>query len=87
MERNELRVCRRCLLVEAGEADLSELIKQRIEVIPASQRVDDDEYKRRLEVCSECEFLNRGTCTKCGCYVELRAVKAIQHCPHERKKW
>ncbi len=87
MEHNELRVCRRCLLVEAGEADLAKLIKQRVEIIPSAQRTAADEYKRRLAICSECEFLNRGTCTKCGCYVELRAAKAEQHCPHENKQW
>ena len=86
-QHNELRFCRRCLLAKAGETDLAELIKQRIEVIPAAQRTADDEYAKRLAICEACEHLNRGTCTKCGCYVELRAAKSAQHCPHENTKW
>ena len=79
--------CRRCLLAEAGEGDLAQLIRQRIEVIPTEQRVSPEEYSARLALCGECGHLNRGTCTKCGCYAELRAAKKAQHCPDVPAKW
>ncbi|MBR1623596.1 MAG: hypothetical protein IJ675_06780 [Pseudobutyrivibrio sp.] len=47
--------------------------------------VSDEEYERRLRVCTTCEKLNAGTCMSCGCYVELRAAAKISKCP--TKKW
>lgn len=79
--------CRRCLLEEAGQLDLHELIKQRIAVIPAEQRADEELYRTRLEKCRSCDSLNSGTCAKCGCYAELRAARADAYCPHEKRFW
>lgn len=79
--------CRRCLLYEAGEHDLARLIRERIELLSPEQRADGRLYKSRLEICSSCESLNRGTCVKCGCYVELRAARIDSRCPHEENKW
>ena len=79
--------CTRCLLEQAGEMDMAQLIRERIAVIPPSQRASEQEYSRRLEICSSCESLNKGTCGKCGYYVELRAAKAAEYCPHVNKKW
>lgn len=79
--------CRRCLLTQAGERELAELIRERIELLPPEQRADEQLYKSRLEICSACDSLNRGTCVRCGCYVELRAARAGDRCPHEEHKW
>lgn len=79
--------CLRCLLAEAGEADLSRVIAERISVIPPENRADDALYSKRLGLCKACEHLNSGTCGKCGCYVELRAARADSHCPHEKRFW
>ena len=38
-----------------------------------------------LAVCKECKYLNEGLCGACGCFVELRAVIAVNRCPYE--KW
>ena len=33
----------------------------------------------------DCSYLNAGTCTACGCFVELRAALRTGHCPY--RKW
>lgn len=53
--------------------------------IKEADRVTDDVYEDRLQICTSCDKLNAGTCAACGCYVEIRAVSSIAHCP--KKKW
>ena len=79
--------CTRCLLAEAGNRDMAQLISERIAVIPAEQRADDALYRQRLDSCMKCDSLNGGTCGKCGCYVELRAARADSCCPAAVKRW
>lgn len=79
------RVCRRCLLFESGKEDTLKSIKEHIERIPPPDRSGDEEYKKRLALCSACDFLSDGTCLKCGCYPEFRAAFRKQKCPY--KKW
>lgn len=79
--------CLRCLLQEADEAQLYEIIQQRIAALPPSQKADPGEYARRLSLCGGCDELISGTCRKCGCYVELRAAKRSASCPHEKPRW
>lgn len=80
------RVCTRCLLREMSEAGNDQkMIEKYREAIKQADRVDEEEYERRLAVCKECEKLNAGTCNACGCYVELRAIAKVSHCP--KKKW
>ena len=79
--------CRRCLLQEADEGQLYELIRQRIAALPAGQRTPPEEYAGRLAECGGCDELISGTCRKCGCYVELRAAKRSSGCPHENPRW
>ncbi len=67
--------------------DLAELVKERIAVIPDKQRADEKTYKKRLDICRSCDFLNAGTCIKCGCYVEIRAAGTDGYCPHEKRFW
>lgn len=86
----EQRVCTRCLLREMLAEDETlktemEMIEKYRDAIKAVDRVTEEEYERRLAVCQDCEKLLTGTCAACGCYVELRAVAKISHCPH--KKW
>ena len=68
-------ICKKCLLREMAEAD----------AIKGEDRVPEKEYEARLAVCKACDRLNAGTCNACGCYVELRALTGVSHCPH--KKW
>jgi len=79
--------CTRCLLEEAGRQDLSEAVRAAVEKIPSDKRAEDAEYKRRLDICGDCEHLLQGTCLKCGCYSELRAARRDSHCPLKSRKW
>lgn len=79
--------CLRCLLQDADEGKLFEIIQQRIAAMPAAQKASPEEYARRLSRCGECDELISGTCRKCGCYAELRAAKLNAVCPHEKPKW
>lgn len=67
-----------------AEADAKMIEKYR-QAIKKADRVSEQKYKERLEVCRECDLLNAGTCGACGCYVELRAAAKIGKCPH--RKW
>ena len=55
------------------------------DAIKKADRVQEEEYERRLAVCKSCDYLNAGTCGACGCYVELRAIAKAGRCPY--KKW
>ena len=63
----------------------AKMIETYRQAIKKQDRVTDEEYEKRLEVCKSCDYLNAGTCGACGCYVELRATAKTGHCPY--KKW
>lgn len=84
---NSRKPCRRCLLEQAGDANLARAVKERIALIPEEKKAPAQVYARRLEICRSCECLISGTCIKCGCYAELRAARADSGCPHEKKFW
>ena len=82
-----IRPCR-CLIGEmTDEAELAEIIRERIELIPEEERTPEKEYAFRLSRCRECEHLQRGTCGQCGCYVEIRAARKWQSCPAVPACW
>lgn len=84
----EVRVfCRRCLLEETGEKELLRSLEEMKAALPEEQKTGATEYASRLAQCRKCSELNDGTCGKCGCYVEFRALKKRMHCPHENSKW
>ncbi len=78
-------ICRKCLLDAVDENEYVKSVREHIAKLPKEKRVNDDEYKQRLEVCLCCDFLDRGTCEVCGCYVEFRALINDKKCP--KKKW
>ena len=83
---NERIPCRRCLLVDlTDEKEILRTVREMIEAMPDAQRADETLYQTRLNICRDCDSLLKGTCVRCGCYVELRAAKKIQCCPHG--KW
>ena len=50
--------------------------------LPKEDIVDDEEYERRLKLCSGCADLGGGlTCSQCGCFVLARARKRQTDCP------
>ncbi len=48
--------------------------------------VEDAEVARRLAICQACEYLIAGErrCSKCGCFVEVKARFRTQACPQGR---
>ncbi len=80
-------VCKQCLLAESGNTDLAATLEELKAALSPEEKTDDAEYERRLSICKRCDHLNDGTCGKCGCYVEFRALKKRMGCPHEKKKW
>lgn len=76
----ENRVCTRCLIRDMVDADMA-MIEKYKSALKNKDMVSDDEYERRLKICTDCDKLNAGTCMLCGCYVELRAAAKVSHCP------
>ncbi len=78
----------RCLLAEMpDETELADIIAARIGEIAEEERTPGEEYRRRLALCRDCESLNRGTCARCGCYVEIRAARKRMGCPCVPARW
>lgn len=77
--------CLRCLLQEYDEEAYMSKLKRVIQLMKKSERAPEEETQRRLEICRQCNYLERGTCLACGCYVELRAATRAGRCPY--KKW
>lgn len=65
-----------------AEAD-RKMIEKYKAAIKQADRVSEAEYETRLAVCKACERLNSGTCSACGCYVELRAAAIAGRCPYK----
>lgn len=83
-----MSVCKKCLLLEAGEQKSFAGVKDYLDTIDNSLKVNDDLYKKRLSLCKECDNLISGMCLKCGCYVEIRAALKNKACPDfDDKKW
>ncbi len=81
-------VCKRCLLEDLSLAyDLKGLLDRLAEGIPPKEKADEETVAARLGICRQCDHLTSGTCTLCGCYVELRALKKTALCPHVPGKW
>lgn len=82
------RICKKCLLFEAGEVNSYETVKDYLANLSQDLKVSDDVYEKRLEICKSCENLISGMCLKCGCYVELRAALRDKKCPDfDNIKW
>ena len=80
--------CLRCLLRDmADAADLREILRELIGRIPEEDRTPPRLAEKRLEACTRCGHLNRGTCGLCGCYVEHRAERKKAACPDIPGRW
>ena len=77
----------RCLLFEAGQADMARNVAEYVASLDESVRTPEEEYRARLSLCQECAELMNGTCRLCGCYVETRAAKRVQGCPMVPPRW
>lgn len=86
METNK-PFCKRCLLSETDESELFKNVTELIAAMPEEMKTDGDSYRARISACGGCDMLYRGMCLECGCYIELRAAKAVMHCPAAKPKW
>ena len=78
----ERRYCRKCLLQDGGAEERAKLGRY-LDAIHASDKVSDEVYRQRLDVCRGCDRLGEdGTCFSCGCYVEFRAIIKAGRCPN-----
>lgn len=79
--------CRRCLLEDMEEGALLRTMEAYIRALPAALKVDQATYTHRLEQCKDCDALLNGMCRECGCYVQVRAIKARLGCPAPIPRW
>ena len=77
----------RCLLFEAGQADMARTVAEYVASLDETIRTPEDAYRARLALCQDCPELMNGTCRLCGCYVETRAAKRGQKCPMVPARW
>ena len=77
----------RCLLFEAGQADMARTVAEYVASLDESVRASEQDYQARLALCQDCPELMNGTCRLCGCYVETRAAKKGQKCPMVPARW
>lgn len=78
------RFCKKCLIRDLAVEEQKDLQKY-IDVIKKQDRVNDEVYEARLNICRECDKLLDATCEACGCFVEYRAIIKHGKCPY--KKW
>ena len=77
----------RCLLKDAGEAEMAASIAEYVALLDDAIRTPESDYQARLTICQDCPELLNGTCRLCGCYVETRAAKKGQQCPIVPPRW
>lgn len=83
----ETRICRQCLLRDMPESKRFQSMYDYIARLSKDDKVPDETYEKRLEICRKCEHLMSGMCRKCGCYVEMRAAMKIRSCPDIPDRW
>jgi len=81
------RFYRRCLLDELFEEKEYEHSQDYIEHLDKHIKTEDEEYKKRLDLCKQCDNLINGMCKVCGCFVEMRAAVKKNYCPDIDKHW
>lgn len=74
------QLCKKCLLLEAGENATFQTISDYLNTLDQSLLVGNELYNKRLAFCKKCEYLISGMCRKCGCYVEIRAALKDKAC-------
>lgn len=87
MKNTTQQVCRKCLLRDMPEQEAYANLFHYLENLSPDDRVPDEVYNERLNICRSCDKLLSGTCILCGCYVELRAAMRVRSCPCVPAKW
>ncbi|HIU76349.1 MAG TPA: hypothetical protein IAC62_10730 [Candidatus Pelethocola excrementipullorum] len=81
------RYCKKCLLREMEEGEYFKNLYDYIQRLPADDKVSEELYEERLNICKDCDNLQNGMCRICGCYVELRAAMKVRSCPGLPSRW
>jgi hypothetical protein len=50
------------------------------------ETVNKEDYDKRVEICNICPWRDNMTCTKCGCFINLKAKIKESKCPDDRWK-
>lgn len=88
MESTNSARCRACLLRDTlDEAAYRQTVLRVRDALSPRLRAPDTLYEQRLSLCLTCDQLQGGTCMRCGCLVEMRAMRLDQHCPPPKKRW
>lgn len=87
MEKEDWRFCKKCLVRDFDQGELFRTMQEYIAHIEEDIKTPQEEYERRLCICTACDSLMNGMCGVCGCYVEMRAAVAQHYCPAVQKKW
>lgn len=83
----EARLCPRCFDDPQLQEEFAARAVTYAAELPPEQCVDDAAYAKRLAACEACEFLLRGACGKCGCFVIVRAKRKNKDCPLFPSRW
>ena len=79
--------CPSCLKPVETEEQFELKLTLYLKSLPAELKTPDDEYIRRLAVCSACPELVNGVCMSCGCYPKMRAAVRNKFCPRLGDTW
>lgn len=58
-------------------------------IISGMRNVDNETYKERLDICKNCPFFiaSEFRCSKCGCYMKIKAKWETSICPDNPPRW
>ena len=62
------KICTRCLLKDFSKEQYEKIIVEGISALPAEDIVSEELEAERLDLCGQCEKLNRGTCLAYGVF-------------------
>lgn len=48
------------------------------------ENLNKEDYQVRLKICQDCPFRKDSTCTKCGCFINVKAQWKSADCPDNR---
>lgn len=79
------KICTRCLLKDFSKEKYEAIVINGLSSLSPEDIASEKCVDERLQICSQCEKLNQGTCLACGCFVEIRSALKSGKCPYG--KW
>ncbi len=83
----EARLCPRCFDDPQLQEEFARRAMDYALELPPEQCVEEGVYQARLTACEKCEYLAKGACGKCGCFVIVRARRKNKDCPLFPSRW